>query len=304
MRLHPCLLDPSLQPPRLRSPGPLRPAFSPFLFVSLKEFLYLLALVVFAIGCRTFYNRWLQKLGWLCLLAASYLLAWLLTRSHIAGACAVLVWFLLPWLEIAGRIRRLRFPIRNEIKSRFPPSREVFPELGDLTDEVLKAGYEEIEDAGWSWHETEHFVRLFYHQEKRTQATISLALQNEAGFSYLSLTSRLNDGRSYTTSNFPFPPTMRFAPEQRVNRHLEAESMEDLDAAHERFLQREQVTAEKLIVPDTEHLADQLGRDMSTQIDHNLESGLIEPLGDGEFRYSWRGCIFLWLQVVKDMLRV
>ncbi len=272
--------------------------------MSLNEFLYLAALVVFAFGCRTFDNRLLQKLGWLCLLGASYLLAWLLTRSHIAGACAVLVWFLLPWLEIAGRVRRLRFPIRNEIKSRFPPSREVFPELGDLTEEVLERNFEEVEDAGWSWHETEHFVRLFYHREKRTQATISLALQNEMGFSFVSLTSRLADGRSYTTSNFPFPPTMRFAPAQHVNRYLGADSLSDLEAAHKKFLAREGVTPDSLVEPDTEQLTAQLEREMSTQIDHNIESGLIEPLGDGEFRYSWRGCVFLWLQVVKDMLRV
>lgn len=272
--------------------------------MTLKDFLYLAALVVFAFGCRSFDNRFLQKLGWLSLLAASYWLAWMLTGSHIAGACAVLVWFLLPWLEIAGRVRRLRFPIRNEIKSRFPPSREVFPELGELTKEITAAGFEEIEDAGWSWHDTEHFVRLFYHRESRTQAAISLAMQQDLGFSYLSLTSRLADGRSYTTSNFPFPPTMRFAPAQRVRRFVDARSLEELLAAHARFLQREGVAAEDLVEPDTDQLAAQLAGDMSAQIDHNLERGLIEPLGDGEFRYSWRGCLFLWLQVVKDMLRV
>ena len=272
--------------------------------LTLQAFLFLAALVVFALGCRSFDNRWLQKLGWLCLLTASYLLAWLLTGSHIAGACAVLVWFLLPWLEIAGRVRHMRFPIRNEIKGRFPPSREVFPELGDLTAEVIDAGFEEIEDAGWSWHDTEHFVRLFYHPEQRTQASISMALQNDLGFSYVSLTSRLADGRSFTTSNFPFAPTMRFAPLQKVNRFVNAGSLKELAAAHDRFLQRAGVQVADLVVPDTEQLAAQLQCDMSAQIDHNIERGLLEPLGEGEFRYSWRGCWFLWLQVVKDMLRV
>lgn len=272
--------------------------------MTLKEFLYLAALVVFALGCRSFDSRWLQKLGWLCLLAASYLLAWLLTASHIAGACAVLVWFLLPWLEIAGRVRRLRFPLRNVIKGRFPPSREVFPELGELTSELIEVGFEEIEDAGWNWHDTEHFVRLFHHPEQRTQAAISMALQNGLGFSYVSLTSRLTDGSNYTTSNFPFPPTMRFAPSQHVNRFVEAGSLEDLVAAHERFLQRASVTVAHLAAPDPEQMTSQLEHDMSTQIDHNIERGLLEPLGEDEFRYSWRGCVFLWLQVVKDMLRV
>jgi hypothetical protein len=32
--------------------------------------------------------------------------------------------------------------------------------------------------------------------------------------------------------------------------------------------------------------------------------GVLEPAGDDVLRYTWRGCWFLWLQVVKDMLRV
>ena len=40
------------------------------------------------------------------------------------------------------------------------------------------------------------------------------------------------------------------------------------------------------------------------QIDHNLRVGVLESAGEGFIRYSWRGCVFLWLQVVKDMIRV
>ena len=272
--------------------------------MDLKEFLYLAAIVVFAFGCRTFENRYWQKLGWFALLAASYLAGWWLTDSHLAGVAGVLVWFLLPFVEIFARVRKLRFPMRHEVKGRFPPSREVFPELPDLTEELTESGYEEVEDAGWRWQEVETFVRLFYHPEKRTQATISLSMQADMAFSYVSLTSRLADGSSYTTSNFPFAPTMRFAPQQRVNRFAEAGSLEEMEASHEAFLQRSGVALEGVEKLDTEQLPARMEQEMSRQIDHNLQSGLIEPLGEGEFRYSWRGCLFLWLQVVKDMLRV
>jgi hypothetical protein len=272
--------------------------------MDLKEFLYLAALVVFAMGCRTFENRYLQKLGWVGLLLASYLLGWWLTGSHVAGTCGVLTWFLLPWLEIVGRVRKLRFPIKSEIKHRFPPSRELFPQLGELTREAEALGYEEIEDAGWSWDGAEHFVRLFYHAKERTQATIALAVQGPLAISHVSLTSRLPDGRSFTTSNFPFAPSLQFSAKQMVNRDYYAESLEAMKGAHRQFLDKHGVAEAEMAELNVEQLPAQMERDMSVQIDHNIEKGLIEPLGNGEFRYSWRGCFFLWFQVVKDMVRV
>jgi hypothetical protein len=43
---------------------------------------------------------------------------------------------------------------------------------------------------------------------------------------------------------------------------------------------------------------------MCAQIDHNINVGLIELTGEGEFRYSWRGCFYLWFQMVKDMVLI
>lgn len=272
--------------------------------MTFNEILYLAALIVFSFGCRTFDNRWLQKLGWFGLLAASYLFGWWITDSHVAGACAVLVWFLLPWLEIVTRVRKLRFPIRNEIKHRFPPSRDTFPDLDALTREIEEQGFESVDDAGWQWQETQHFLRLFYLADKRLQASIALAEQSGLAFSYVSLTSRTADGRTFTTSNYPFSATMQVAPKQHLNRQLAADSFADLMTKHVQFLDKEKVAPENLIELDIDTLPNQLADDIHSQIDHNLAQGLIEPLGEGEFRYSWRGCWFLWLQVVKDMLRV
>jgi hypothetical protein len=44
---------------------------------------------------------------------------------------------------------------------------------------------------------------------------------------------------------------------------------------------------------------------MQSQIKHNVSVGVLVPTGEQDtFRYSWRGCWFLWFEVVKDMLRV
>ena len=55
---------------------------------------------------------------------------------------------------------------------------------------------------------------------------------------------------------------------------------------------------------DTEFLHAYIQRDMSVQVDHNLTEGLIVKEGAGEFRYSWRGCFYLYWQILKDMVRV
>lgn len=267
--------------------------------------LYLAAVVVFAFACRTFESRFVVKLGWLALLAASYYAGWLFSGgSHVVGAMGVAVWFLMPWLEIVGRVRRLRFPIHSEIKHRFPPSRDVFPDLEALSQEAEKAGFTEAEDTGWKWDETDHFMRLFYHDERRMEAAVSLAQQGEFAFSYVSLTSRTTDGRTFTSSNYPFSFTMKFSPAHRINRYLAAASLEDLMISHERFLERNGIDVEELVSLAPEQLHSSIERDMRGQIDHNISVGLIEPTDNGLFRYSWRGCFFLWFQVIKDMIRV
>ena len=49
---------------------------------------------------------------------------------------------------------------------------------------------------------------------------------------------------------------------------------------------------------------EEIENEMRTQIDYNLEHGIIAPTGDGHFRYSVRGLLFLWKQFAKDMIRL
>lgn len=272
--------------------------------MDLQQFLILAAVVVLAFACRTFHHPYVRKLGFLCLLAASYMLGYFLTESHAAGACGIALWFMLPWVEIVVHIRRLRFPVKSEVKGRFPPSNDLFPDLADITDEIEAHGFERVEDTGWKWSDTDHFMRLFYHDELQAQAAIGLAQQEGFMFSYVSVTSRTKDGVTYTTSNYPFPPTMQPSPRQHHNRFTRADSMEDLLTAHEAFLDSQGLDDDDFIGINAEQLPAYLERDMSAQIDHNINVGLIELTGEGEFRYSWRGCFYLWFQMVKDMVLI
>ena len=272
---------------------------------TIQHVLYVAAIVAFAAGCRSFENRYIFKLGGISLLGALYLTGYYLTGDRHAGGMLFLVgWFLVPWMEIMFRVRRLRFPLKSEVTHRFPPSRDVFPELSELSGEAEDEGFVLVGDTGWKWSDTEHFMRLFYHEEKRLQASVALALQGEMGFSYVSLTSRAKSGVVYTTSNYPFPSTMKHAPKHRLNRYEDADSMEDLVAEHEYFLEVMGLELDDIAEQDTEFLHAYIQRDMSVQVDHNLTEGLIVKEGAAEFRYSWRGCFYLYWQILKDMVRV
>ena len=49
---------------------------------------------------------------------------------------------------------------------------------------------------------------------------------------------------------------------------------------------------------------DRLRTESRRQVDHNLDQGLITLSGEGTFRYSWRGYLFLWRQFLRDMVRL
>ena len=47
-----------------------------------------------------------------------------------------------------------------------------------------------------------------------------------------------------------------------------------------------------------------LQSDHRTQIDYNLDKGLLTAVDEGRIRYSWRGLFFLWIQFVRDFVRL
>jgi hypothetical protein len=271
----------------------------------MPHILFIIGILLFALACRTFQNRWLAKLGWVAVLVASYLTGyWLGEESHFWGITALALWLVFPWVEILGHVRKLRFPIESKVRHRFPPSREVFPDLEEITAEVEAAGFEKADDAGWKWEETDHFIRILYHPVKKMQATISIAQQGDFVFSHANLTTRLQDGRSMVTTNYPFSFTMKLVPQQLMHRCDNADTFEAMVASHEEFLERQAILPEQVEAQDPDSLHSAIASDLAKQVDHNLTSGVIVRADEGHFRYSWRGCFFLWVQVVKDMIRV
>src|SRR6185295_1699967 len=122
--------------------------------------------------------------------------------------------------------------------NRFPPSRDEFPHLRELTGEVEEAGFEMVEDTGWEGGEVRQFLRLFYLPEKRVQAALSLNQQRGGAIVYFSLTTRAADGRMWTTTDYPFSNTMKQPPGVEVQRVPWAGSISALLESHTAWVER------------------------------------------------------------------
>ncbi len=268
------------------------------------EILIVLGIALFSFACRSFEHPFVRRLGGLGVLVTTFLIAFFLTGQLTAGALAVLAWFLLPWLEILTRIRRLRLPLDKKLQRKPPPSNHRFPDLAQITEEVENQGFEYVEDTGWDWDGVDQFFRLFYHPGRKEEAAICLSEQGPMAFSYLSISSRTRDGRTWRTWNYPFSYTMKLAPELHMNRFLTAHSFADLLEEHQAFLDRNEVGDREVVEEQPQEISGAIQEEIRSQINHNLNTGLIAVSGNGTFRYSWRGLFFLWTQFVKDMVKL
>mgnify|MGYP001386823027 CR=1 FL=1 len=271
----------------------------------MTEILIVLGVLVFSFALRTCHSRFLRKAGALGVLAATFLAFYLFTDSIAVGFAGLLLWFLLPWVELLTRIRRLRLPVGKVLEREAPPGSSRFPELYGLTSEIEAEGFEHVTDTGWDWDGMHQFYRLFYHPEAREQAAICLTEQEGMSWTSLSLTSRDPRGTTYRTTNLPFSSPMKMAPEVRLRQVSDAEGFVDLLDVHRLWIEGHGFLPEDLVAEDPQSLAKLIEQETGRQIRHNFEAGLIKP-GEaaGTFRYSWRGLVFLYVQLVKDMVRM
>jgi len=269
-----------------------------------QKVLLVVGLLVLAVAMRSFGVTVLRKLAILVVLAASYVAAFFLFGSHFAGVAAVLAWFFLPWVELLTRIRKLRLPLSKKLEHKSPPPPQRFPSLEELTTEIEEDGFEYVDDAGWEWDGMEQFFRILYHPDERLVTTICLNEQNEIGFVHLTISCRDDEGIIWRTWDYPFSYSLHSAPELRLNRVDSVQTFGELKRAHESFLEEHGVEREHLVREDLEHLHQSMEDEIRAQIDHNLSRGIIRESGEGTFRYSWRGLMFLWAQFLKDMVKL
>ncbi|MEM7601344.1 MAG: hypothetical protein AAF357_07995 [Verrucomicrobiota bacterium] len=270
----------------------------------MSELFIILGVLAFSFGLRSFQHKALRKLGAAGVLAASFLAFYLPTQSIIAGVGGLLMWFLLPWVELLTRIRQLRLPVDKTLEKATPPNASRFPDFQDLTSEVEDEAFEYVSDNGWEWDGMNQFYRIFYHAEKRQQAAICFTEQDGIAWGCLTLTSR-TDRTTYRTTNLPFSNPMKAAPDVQLRQSPESETFRELLDVHARWMDDLALETTDLVAEDPDALTDLIEKETGRQIKYNLETGLIRLAEKaGTFRYSWRGLFYLYFQLVKDMVRM
>jgi hypothetical protein len=271
----------------------------------MREALIVIGLLVLAVALRTAKTHLVRKLGAVTFLAATFFLFYFITGRVLAGLAGALVWFLLPWIELLTRIRRMRLPLNNRLRHRELPNPAFFPNAREAAGAMEEAGFDHVSDCGWEWAGMQQFFRIFWHPEERAVAAVCLCEQSDVAFAFISITSRDAAGNLWRTTNFPFAPTLRCPPHVKWN-HVPCERscFHQILTDHRNYLTRMKVPADRLRIPDPEEVENAIETEMRQQVEHNVETGVIQLTGDGHFRYSTRGLFFLWGQFVKDMIRL
>jgi hypothetical protein len=271
----------------------------------ISDLLIVGAAAALSLGLRSYRHPILHRLGTFGLLfGISFLVGWLLLDSFWTGVALSATWLLIPWLEILTRARRLRLPYDRKLSHRTAPDGETFPTLRELSAEVESADFERVDDLGWDHEEHHQFYRVFYQPKSGTEASICMVEQDGMAFFYLAITSRARNGSMYLTWNYPFSYGLRLDPSLKLNRAGPGATFDEMLADHRLFLDREHVPVDGILEQTPESLPAQMEDDMRRQIAHNLHNGVLKRDGKNLIRYSARGLLFLWLQFLRDLVRL
>lgn len=254
-----------------------------------------------AFALRSFKNPVLFRTGTLGLVGTSFLAGWLIGGSLSVGILFASTWFLLPWMEILTRVRRMRLPLERNLASCTPPPRATFPALEELSSEMESCGFAYVEDIGWTHGDTRHFYRHFLNPDRTTISALCLIERGEFAFYYVFFRSKSSDGRLAITWNYPFSHGLHQYPGTFLNRVSGGPSIEDLSRSHARFLPES--LGGKACIVDPDAIQSELQEDFRGQLDHNLACGILRREGDSTIRYTVRGMFFLWFQFLRDFVR-
>ena len=284
-------------------------AFTSFVRLShgdlFPKVLVILGTIALSLSLRTFPYPALRKIGALGVLVTSFLIGWLLSGGiWQVGAFCASSWLLLPWLEILTRVRRLTLPLEKNLRHKTPPNSGTFPALDEITAEIEGEKFEHVDDVGWDWQDYAQFFRLFYKPADRSQSAICLIDQHNVAFYYLSISSRAQDGTIWTTWNYPFSYSLKLVPQWRVNRLRGDQTFLQMYESHRHFLNMNRVALADLAELDPGTIQQDIQKDLRAQITHNIAAGILKQNATGEIRYSWRGMFFIWMQFLRDLVRL
>jgi hypothetical protein len=247
-----------------------------------------------------------RKIGMAFIWLASGLATYFLSGS-VPLACAILAaWIFFPLWEMVFVLRQLRVPRHRELADARAP-RDEFEELAGMTQALLEAGFEQLDECRLRPAEHEQYYRIFVRKDGLTQATIGYIAQGAIGFHFVAFTSNGKDGRRWVTWDYPLTYGLVMPPSTAVYRALHCHDVAGLYQAHLDFLEINEVHPDDLVAGERtrEAARGRLEETLNQQIEYNISRGYLAPVkgpDEENFCYSWRGTLYVAGQVLRDLL--
>ena len=271
----------------------------------MRESLIVLSTLIVGFALRSCRTIFLRKLGALTFLLSSALVCYFVCGCWWAGVLGLILWFFIPWIDLLSRVRHLRLPKDNRLNFKTPPKEDYFPNAARMIEEIEEANFAHVADRGWSWAGMQQYYRIFWHPEARAMASVCLCEHDNVAFAFATICCRAADGQNVHTTNYPFSPMLKHAPESSwLHLPCEKNRFPMVFHDHEIHLEKLKLTENDLKIPDPDEIIEAIEAEMRRQIEFNVEQGVITSADEKTFRYSRRGLFFLWKQSVKDMIRL
>ena len=274
--------------------------------MELPQLLGCLVLLAGGIALLQFDTISYRKIGMAMIWLASGLAVYFLSGSVLL-ACAMLgAWIFFPLWEMVFVLRQLRVPRHRELADARAP-RDEFEELSEMTQALVEAGFENLDECRLRPAEHEQYYRIFIREDGLTQATIGYIAQGPIGFHFVAFTSNGKDGRRWVTWDYPLTYGLVMPPNTVVFRALHCQDVAELYQAHLDFLEINEVRADDLVAGDRtrEAARGRLEETLNQQVEYNISRGYLSPAKGPEeenFCYSWRGTLYVAGQVLRYLL--
>jgi len=247
-----------------------------------------------------------RKFGMAMIWLASGLAAYFLFGSVLLACAMLAAWVVFPLWEMVFVLRQLRVPRHRELADARAP-RDEFEELTEMTQTLIEAGFEHLDECCLRPTVHEQYYRIFVRQDGLTQATVGYISQGPIGFHFVAFTSNGKDGRRWVTWDYPLTYGLVMPPNTAVYRALHCQDIAELYQTHLDFLEVNDVHPDDLVAGERtrEAARARLEETLNQQIEYNISRGYLSPVKDADaenFCYSWRGTLYVAGQVLRDLL--
>ncbi len=274
--------------------------------MDLRELFGCFVLLLGGLALLQFETITYRKIGMALIWLASGLAAYFLSGSVLLACAMLAAWIFFPLWEMVFVLRKLRVPRHRELADARAP-RDDFEELGEMTQALIEAGFEQLDECRLRPAEHEQYYRIFVRQDSLTQATVGYIAQGPIGFHFVAFTSNGKDGRRWVTWDYPLTYGLVMPPSTAVYRALHCQNVGELYQAHLDFLQANEIRPNDLVAGERtrEAARARLEETLNQQIEYNISRGYLAPVtgpDEENFCYSWRGTLYVAGQVLRDLL--